>query len=96
MTSTDHLLAKELNAEICSGLKISRTVEGRRREMHIEFLWGNLKERGHLKGCKCQWGRNIKIDLKEIGYGFTDWISVAQDGGRWQVLVSMLMDLCVA
>jgi hypothetical protein len=37
MTSIDHLLDKELDAEICSALKISRTVEGSRREMHIEF-----------------------------------------------------------
>jgi hypothetical protein len=66
MTSIDHLLDKEVNAEICSALKINHTVEGRRREMHIEFWWGNLKERGHLKGRKCRWGHKIKIDLKEI------------------------------
>jgi len=60
MTSIYHLLNKELNAEICSALKISRTVEGRRREMHIEFWVGNLKERGHLKGCECWWGVTLK------------------------------------
>jgi hypothetical protein len=63
MTSIDHLLDKELNAEVCSTLKISRTVEGSRREMHVEFWWRNLKERGNLKDRKCQWGHNIKIDL---------------------------------
>jgi hypothetical protein len=67
MTSIDSLLDKELNAEISSALKISCTVEGRRREVHTEFWWGNLKERVHLKGCKCQWGCDIEIDLKEIG-----------------------------
>jgi len=67
MTSIDHLLDKELNAEICSALKIRCTVEGSRKEMHIEFWWGNLKERGNLNDHKCQWGCNIKIDLKEIG-----------------------------
>jgi hypothetical protein len=37
MTSIGYLLDKELNAEIYSAIKISHTVEGRRREMHIEF-----------------------------------------------------------
>jgi hypothetical protein len=60
MTSIYHFLDKELNAEICSALKISCTVDGRRREMHIEIWVGYLKERGHLKGCKCQWGVTFK------------------------------------
>jgi hypothetical protein len=54
MTSIDHFLDNELSTKTCSVLKISHTVEGRGREMHIEFWWGNLKERGHLKGCKCR------------------------------------------
>jgi hypothetical protein len=60
MATIYHLLNKELNAEICSALKISRKVEGRRIEMHIEFWVGNLKERGHLKGCKCRCGVTLK------------------------------------
>jgi hypothetical protein len=54
MTSIGHLLDKELSTEVCSALNISHTIEGRRREMHIEFWCGNLKERGHLKSPKCR------------------------------------------
>jgi hypothetical protein len=60
MTSNYHFLDKELNAGIGSALKFSCTVGGRRREIHTEFWVGNLKERGHLKGCKCRWGVILK------------------------------------
>ena len=31
---------------------------------------------------------NIKINLKEVGCGGTDWIELAQDRDRWRALVS--------
>jgi hypothetical protein len=36
---------------------------------------------------------NIKMDLKEIGWGCMDWIEVAQDRGWWRTLVNMAMNL---
>jgi hypothetical protein len=41
------------------------------------------------------WEDNIKINLREIGWGGTDWIHLAQDGDQWQALVNMVMSLCV-
>jgi len=31
---------------------------------------------------------NIKTDLQEVGCGCMDWMKLAQDRGRWQVLVN--------
>ena len=28
------------------------------------------------------------MDLQEVGYGYMDWIGVAQDRDRWRTLVS--------
>jgi hypothetical protein len=39
--------------------------------------------------------RNIKIDLREIGWDGMDWINLAQDRDQWSVLVNMVMKICV-
>jgi hypothetical protein len=38
---------------------------------------------------------NIKMDLQEVGRGSIDWIDLAQDKERWQVLVNAVMNLRV-
>jgi hypothetical protein len=38
---------------------------------------------------------NIKMDLREIGWGGVDWIHLAQDGDQWRALVNMVMTLHV-
>jgi hypothetical protein len=39
-----------------------------------------------------RWENNIKMDLREIGFGDVDWIHLAQDRDTW-VLVNMVMNL---
>jgi hypothetical protein len=38
---------------------------------------------------------NIKVDLLEIGLSVVDWICLAQDRCRWEVLVNSVMNLRV-
>jgi hypothetical protein len=38
---------------------------------------------------------NIKIDLREIGWGVMDWIDVAQDREQCRALVNTVMNLRV-
>jgi hypothetical protein len=38
---------------------------------------------------------NIKIDLREIGFGSMDWIHLAQDREWGWVVVNMIMNLWV-
>jgi hypothetical protein len=40
-------------------------------------------------------GRNVKMGLREIGWGGMEWINVAQDGDQWLALVNTVMDLRV-
>jgi hypothetical protein len=35
---------------------------------------------------------NIKMDLREIGWGGMDWIDVAQDRGQWKAVVNTIMN----
>jgi hypothetical protein len=36
---------------------------------------------------------NIKVDLRERGWGGTDWIDLAQDRDQWRTLVNTVMNI---
>jgi hypothetical protein len=44
-----------------------------------------------------RWEDNIRMDLREIGWGGggMDWIDLAQDRDQWRALVNMAMNLWV-
>jgi hypothetical protein len=42
-----------------------------------------------------RWVDNIKIHLREIGWGGMDWIDLAQDSDHWRALVNTVMILRV-
>jgi hypothetical protein len=44
---------------------------------------------------RCRWVDNIRMDLREIGWGGMDWIDVAQDRDEWRALVNTAMNLRV-
>jgi hypothetical protein len=35
---------------------------------------------------------NIKMDLREVGWGGIDWINLAQDRDRWRALLNAVMN----
>jgi hypothetical protein len=44
---------------------------------------------------RCRWEGNIEMDLRVIGLGGMDWISLVQDRDRWRVLVNTVINLGV-
>jgi hypothetical protein len=44
---------------------------------------------------KRRWEDNIKMDLREVGWGGMDWVNLAQDRDRWRALVNAVMNLRV-
>ena len=42
-----------------------------------------------------RWVDNIRMDLQEVGCGYTDWIELDQDRERWRMFVSAVMNLRV-
>jgi hypothetical protein len=36
---------------------------------------------------------NIKMDLRDVGCEYMDWIELAQDRDRWRALVTAVMNL---
>ena len=56
-------------------------------------LLGKPEGRRPLGRPRLRWVDNIRMDLQEVGYGYMDWIGLAQDRDRWRTLVSAVMNL---
>jgi hypothetical protein len=42
-----------------------------------------------------RWVDNVKMNLREIGWGSINWINLAEDNCQWRALVSTVMKLRV-
>jgi hypothetical protein len=63
--------------------------------MHMGYWWEIKKKRRQLGRPRCRWVDNIKMDLREIGWGGMDWIDLAQDRDQWRTLVNTVLNLRV-
>jgi hypothetical protein len=61
----------------------------------FRVLVGQPEGKRTLGRPRCRWVGNIKIDIKEMGYGHVDWIELAQDKDRWRALVNAVMNVRV-
>jgi hypothetical protein len=59
------------------------------------ILVGRPEGRRPLERPKRRWEDNIKMDLREIGFGDVDWIHLVLDRDRWRALVNTVMNLRV-
>jgi hypothetical protein len=59
------------------------------------ILDGRHEGRRPLGRPRRRWEDNIKMDLREIGFGDVDWIHLARDGDRWWALLNTVMNLWV-
>jgi hypothetical protein len=59
------------------------------------ILVGNPEAKRPLGKPRRRWVDNIKMDLREIGWGGMDCICLAQDKNQWRALVNMVMNLRV-
>jgi hypothetical protein len=55
-------------------------------------LVGGPEGRRPLGRPRRRWEDNIKMDLREIGFGYVDWIHLVQDRDRWRALVNTVMN----
>jgi hypothetical protein len=54
-----------------------------------------LVGKGPLRRPRRGWVDNIKMDLREIGWGDMDWIDLAQDRDQWRALMNTVMNVRV-
>jgi hypothetical protein len=60
-----------------------------------KILVGRPEGRRPLGRPRRRWEDNIKMDLREVGFGDVDWIHLAQDSDRRRALVTTVMNLGV-
>jgi hypothetical protein len=59
------------------------------------ILVGNPEGKRPLGRPRRRWVDNIKMDLRERGWDYMDWIELAQDRDQWRALVNTVMNLRV-
>jgi hypothetical protein len=57
------------------------------------ILVGKPEGKRQLVRPRRRWKDNIKVDLREIGWGGTDWIDLALVRDQWRALVNTVMNL---
>ena len=67
---------------------------GEGREVY-RVLVGKPEGKRPLGRPRRRWEDNIKMDLKDVGLGYEDWIGLAQDRDRWWGLASAVRNLRV-
>jgi hypothetical protein len=56
-----------------------------------EEMWESQKR--PLRRSRRRWVDNIKMYLREMGWGGMDWINMAHDRDKWMALVNTVMNL---
>jgi hypothetical protein len=41
---------------------------------------------------RCRWEDNIRMDLREIGWEYVDWMHLTQDRDKWRAVVNTVMN----
>jgi hypothetical protein len=56
-----------------------------------KVLVGNPEGRRFLRGSRCRWENNIKVDPGEILFEFVEWIHLAQYKDSWRAFVTTVI-----
>jgi hypothetical protein len=59
------------------------------------ILVGKPEGKRPLGRLRCRWEDNIKLNLRNIEWGYMDWIDRAQNRDHWRALVNKVMNLRV-
>jgi hypothetical protein len=65
---------------------------GEKRNM-CRLLVEKLEGKRLLERPRHRWMDNIRMDLREVGWGDVYWIGLTQDRNRWRALVNSVLNL---
>jgi hypothetical protein len=76
--------------------EIGRECSTNREKKNVcKILVSNPEGKRPLGRLRPRWGNNIKMDLREIGWGGMDWIYLAHDMDQWRAVVNTVRNLRV-
>jgi hypothetical protein len=64
---------------------------GEDRNVYRVFI-GKPEGKRPLGRLRRRWEDEIRMDVREIGWGNVHWIQLTQDRGRWRTLVNTVMN----
>jgi hypothetical protein len=67
---------------------------GEYRKVYM-VLVGKPEGRRPLGRPRRRWEYDVRMDLREIGFGGVDWFRLAEEKDRWRAVVSAVMNLRV-
>jgi hypothetical protein len=67
---------------------------GKKRNAY-RILVRNPEGKRPLGRARRRWADNVKMNLREIGWGGTDWIVLPQDSDQWRALVNTAINFRV-
>jgi hypothetical protein len=67
---------------------------GKKRNAY-RLLVGKPEGKKPLGRPRRSWVDNIRMDLRELGWGDVDWIGLAQDSNMWRALVNSALTIWV-
>jgi hypothetical protein len=70
------------------------STNGEKRNV-CSILVGKPEGKRSLGRPKHRWMDNIKMNLRETGWGGIDWINLARDRDQWRALMNTVMNLQV-
>jgi hypothetical protein len=70
------------------------STNGEKRNAY-RILVGKPEGKRPLGRHRRRWEDNIRMDLREIGWGDMDWIGLVQDWDQWRAFVNTVMNLRV-
>jgi hypothetical protein len=57
-----------------------------------KILVTKLEGKRLLRRTRYRWKYNIRMDLRELGWGVVDWSHLAQDSDHWHTHVNFIMN----
>jgi hypothetical protein len=74
---------------------MGRTCSTNGEKNSYRILVGKPEGKRPLGRPRRRWEDNVRMDLREIGWGGVDWIDLAQDTDQWRALVNTVINLRV-
>jgi hypothetical protein len=77
-------------------MKVDHVARMGEKRTAYRLLVGKPEGKRPLGRPRRRWVDNIRMNLRDVGWGDVDWVGLAQDRNRWRALVNSVLNLRVS